>query len=106
MKSINLSEKIEFRDKDPLAQPLHVDRHGRALLFTLKPGQSIREHNAPSSPFFVVVLQGNGIFAGKDGIEQTFGPNTLLVFDPGENHSVRALEELVFVGFLREAPGA
>lgn len=106
MKSINLSEKIEFRDKDPLAQPLHVDRHGRALLFTLKPGQSIREHNAPSSPFFVVVLQGNGIFAGKDGIEQTFGPNTLLVFDPGENHYVHALEDLVFVGFLHEAPGA
>jgi quercetin dioxygenase-like cupin family protein len=106
MKSINLLENLEFRDKDPLAQPLHVDRHGRALLFTLKPGQSIREHNAPSSPFFVVVLEGKGIFAGKDGIEQAIGPNTLLVFDPGENHSVRALEDLVFVGFLHGAPKA
>jgi hypothetical protein len=38
----------------------------------------------------VVVLQGKGIFSGGDGIEHTFGPNTLLVFDPGENHSIRA----------------
>ena len=105
MKSINLLDKLEFRDKDPLAQPLHVDRHGRALLFTLKPGQSIREHNAPSSPFSVVILQGKGIFAGGDGIEQTVGPNTLLIFDPGENHVVRALDKLVFVGFLHEVPG-
>ena len=106
MKSINLLEKLEFRDKDPLAQPLHVDLKGRALLFTLKPGQSIREHNAPSSPFFVVILQGKGIFVGGDGIEQTIGPNTLLIFDPGENHFIRALDELVFVGFLHGAPGA
>jgi quercetin dioxygenase-like cupin family protein len=106
MKSINLLEKLEFHDKDPLAQPLHVDRNGRALLFTLKPGQSIREHNAPSSPFFVVILQGKGIFAGGDGIEQTIGPNTLLIFDPGENHFIRALDELVFVGFLQGVPGA
>jgi quercetin dioxygenase-like cupin family protein len=71
----------------------------------LKPGQSIREHNAPNSPFFVVVLQGKGIFAGGDGIEQTLGPNTLLIFDPGENHFIRGLDELVFVGFLHEVPG-
>jgi hypothetical protein len=30
----------------------------------------------------------------------------LLVFDPGEDHFVRALDELVFVGFLHGAPGA
>jgi quercetin dioxygenase-like cupin family protein len=106
MKYINLLEKLEFHDKEPLAQPLHVDRNSRALLFTLKPGQSIREHNAPSSPFFVVILQGKGIFAGGDGIEQTVGPNTLLIFDPGENHFIRALDELVFTGFLHGAPDA
>jgi quercetin dioxygenase-like cupin family protein len=104
MKSATLKENWQFSEKGAHAQPLHVDKNGRAILFTLKPGQSIREHNAPSSPFFVIVLQGKGIFAGGDGIEQTFGPNTLLIFDPGENHFVRALEELVFVGFLHGAP--
>ncbi len=46
------------------------------------------------------------MFAGRDGKEQEFGPNSLLVFDTGEKHSVRALDEdLVFVGFLHGAPG-
>jgi len=84
---------------------LSHNKQGRAILFTLKPDQSIREHNAPSSPFFVVVLKGKGIFAGGDGVEHTCEPNTLLVFDAGEQHAIRAVEELVFVGFLHGAPG-
>jgi hypothetical protein len=52
-----------------------------------------------------VVLKGQGMFAGADGQERPFGPNSLLIFDPGENHSIRALgENLVFVGFLHGAP--
>ncbi len=99
MKTANLLENLTFKD-EAHANPLHVDRQGRAILFTLKAGQSIREHNAPSSPFFAVILKGQGIFTGGDGVEHTYGPNTLLVFDAGEQHSVRAVEELVFVGFL------
>ncbi len=106
MKTINLLENWQFSDKGPHAEPLHVDRNGRAILFTLKPEQSIREHNAPSSPFYVVVLSGRGMFAGGDGVEQTVGPSTLLVFDPAEQHVIRALDELVFIGFLHGAPGA
>jgi quercetin dioxygenase-like cupin family protein len=106
MKSINLLENWTFNEKGPHAEPLHVDRNGRAILFTLKPEQSIREHCAPSSPFYVVILSGRGAFAGGDGVEHIFGPNTLLTFDPAEQHFIRALDELVFVGFLHGAPGA
>jgi quercetin dioxygenase-like cupin family protein len=104
MKTTNLLENLKFGDKDPHAEPIHSDTKGRALLFSLKPGQSIREHNAPSSPFFVVVIRGRGVFAGGDDIEHTCGPNTLLVFDPGENHFIRAIEELVFIGILHGVP--
>ncbi len=104
MKVTNLLENLKFGDKDPHAEPLHVDTEGRAILFTLKHGQSIREHNAPSSPFFVVVLKGKGIFTGGDGVERTCGPDTLLVFDAAEQHAIRAIDELVFVGFLHGAP--
>jgi quercetin dioxygenase-like cupin family protein len=104
MKLANLLENLEFGSKDPHAEPLHVDRQGRAILFTLKPDQSIREHSAPSSPFFVVVLKGKGVFAGGDGVEHTCGPNTLLVFDTDEQHTIRAVDELVFIGFLHEVP--
>jgi quercetin dioxygenase-like cupin family protein len=106
MKAIDLFENWQFDHKGAHADPLHVDRNGRAILFTLKSGQTIREHNAPSSPFYVVILHGRGIFTGGDGIEQTVEPSTLLVFDPGEPHIVQALEELVFIGFLHGAPGA
>ena len=106
MKAIDLFENCQFEDKGPHAAPLHVDRNGRAILFTLKPGQTIREHNAPSSPFYVIILGGRGVFTGGDGVERVVGSNTLLVFDPSEQHSVRALDSLVFVGFLHGAPGA
>lgn len=105
MKAMQLLDEIEFREKKPEAQPLYVDRNGRVLRFTLKPGQSIKEHNAPDSPLYMVVLRGKGMFAGGDEKEKLFGPNSLLIFDPGENHSIRALDqELIFVGFLHGAP--
>jgi quercetin dioxygenase-like cupin family protein len=105
MKTRNLLDKLTFSPKGPHAEPLHVDRTGRAILFTLQPGQTIPDHNAPSSPFFVIVLRGRGVFTGGDGTEETVGPNTLLVFDPAEPHAIRALDEdLVFVGFLHGVP--
>lgn len=106
MKVTNLLENLKFGSQDAHAEPVHSERDGRAIVFTLKPGQSIREHNAPSSPFFVVILTGQGVFAGGDGVEKICGPSMLLVFDAGENHTIRALEELVFVGILHGAPGA
>jgi quercetin dioxygenase-like cupin family protein len=106
MKTMQLLEGLEFHDKNPNSQPLFVDENGRVLRFMLKPGQSIHEHNAPSSPFYIVVLKGQGMFAGGDGKQQQLGPNSLLIFDPQENHMIRALdEELVFVGFLHGVAG-
>ncbi len=106
MKSTSLLSNLQFREAGPHAEPLYVDQYGRAILFTLKPGQSIKGHEVPQSPFYVVVLKGHGFFGSAGGEERRFGPNDLLVFDPGEKHHVRAEdEELVFVGFLHGAPG-
>lgn len=106
MKTAQLLENLEFHDEHPYAQPLLVAEMGRVLRFMLKPGQRIDAHNVPGSPFFVVVLKGQGLFTGGDGQEQRLGAGSLLIFGPGETHSVRALdEELVFVGFLQSAPG-
>lgn len=80
MKSMQLLEQLEFHDPNPYAEPLYVSENSRVLRFTLKPGQSIVEHHAPHSPFNVVVLKGHGMFAGGDGKEQSFGPNSLLTF--------------------------
>lgn len=104
MKNLQLLEHLEFHDKNPFAEPLHVDKVGRVLRFTLKPGQQVIEHNAPESPVYLVLLKGRGLFAGGDGQEREFGPGTLLIFDPGENHTIRAVtEELVFIAILHGA---
>jgi quercetin dioxygenase-like cupin family protein len=54
MQTVQLLADLVFHDKNANAQPLFVDQQGRILRFTLKPGQSIREHNAPHSPFYGV----------------------------------------------------
>lgn len=103
----NLLEDVEFRERGAHAQPLYVDAHGRLLRFALKPGQRIEEHRAPGTPLYVVVVQGHGVFTGGDGVEVEVGPNSLLIFDPGEKHSVRAKdEEFVFLGILHGVPGS
>lgn len=107
MLSIPLHENWVFHENDPYAEPLFIDENGRALRFTLKPGQSVREHTAPHSPVYIVILKGIGLFSGADGQEQHFGPGTLLILDTGEPHAIRAeAEELVFVAFLHGVPEA
>jgi quercetin dioxygenase-like cupin family protein len=102
MHSFDLTDHVEYDDRHAHAEPIYVDKHGRAILFTLAPGQAIDEHQAPSSPFYVIILSGQGAFTGGDGTRKVAGPNTLLIFDPGESHSVQALgENLAFIGFLR-----
>ncbi len=105
MKGIQVLANLQFSEKRAEAEPLYVDRNGRIIRFELEPRQVIKEHNAPDSPFYALILEGRGMFAGADGREQEFGPNALVIYEPGENHTIRALDEkLVFVGFLHGAP--
>lgn len=107
MRYMDTLHGVEFRENSANSQPLYVDAHGRILRFSLKPGQSISEHKAANSPFYVIILKGRGIFTGGDRFEREFGPDTLIVFDPEEIHSIRALdEELVFLGILHGVAGA
>lgn len=102
MNAKQLLTDLEFHDSVPFAQPLLVDQQGRIIRWMLKPGQQIAAHQVPDSPFYVVVLKGRGMFAGADGQEQEYGPQALLIFEQGEAHTVRALdEELIFVSFLQ-----
>ena len=107
MRSLQLLHELKFRESEPVAEPLFVDKEGRILRFCLQPHQGIAEHTVPNSPFYVVILKGHGMFSDGKGEEIQLGPNSLMVFNPGETHAVRALdEELVFVGFLQGVAGA
>jgi YD repeat-containing protein len=105
MKTVNLLDGLEWRDSEESghAQALHYDEHGRALRWTLRPGQAVQEFTTQQTPIYLIVLQGQGMFAGVDGQEELRGPNSLVIFDQGEKHSARALDEdLVFVAILHE----
>ena len=105
MKTFQLLENVQFHDDNPYAEPLHVDGNSRILRFSLQPGQVVREHKAPNSPVQIIVLQGHGLFAGGDGVEERHGPHALLYMDPDEPHSIRAVDEpLVFLLILHSAP--
>ncbi len=105
MKIFNLLECAKFADVDPHAEPLHVDKLGRVLLYALRPGQTVREHNSPHSPVYLSVLQGEGMFAGGDATEVRLGPNMFMLLNQGEMHSVRALDDdLIFLTILHGSP--
>ncbi len=107
MKVVQLYENWVFHDETPYAEPLLVDQEKRILRFTLRQGQVVREHTAPSSPVQLIILQGEGIFTGEDDIEHRYGKGVLLSFDSGEKHSIRALDEdLIFIALLHGAPNA
>ncbi len=104
MKSTNLLENLQFDAENAKAQPMLVETEGRILRFALGPGQSIRAHSVPDSVFYVVVLQGEGVFTAG-GEQAKVGPGSLLTFAVGEEHSVKAGNEpFIFVGFLQGAP--
>jgi quercetin dioxygenase-like cupin family protein len=104
MKSIDLLENLEFNETKAHAQPLLANEHNRIMRFMLKPGQLLKEHQAPSSAVNIVIIQGRGIFSGA-GESKELGPSSLIVFEPGEAHSVQALDQdLVFLLILKEAP--
>jgi quercetin dioxygenase-like cupin family protein len=83
---------------------LHSNDDARALRFAFLPGQQLEAHESPHSPVHLVVLQGTGEFTGRDGKPRRLGPGTLVVFDTGESHTVRALdEELVYLSIYNGA---
>ena len=101
MQHFPLLEQLEFHEDEGFAQPLLVTRNQRILRWMLRPGQTIGTHSTPGTPFNAVVLAGEGLFAGADGLEHRVGPGSLVVFDVAEPHSVRALDSgLVFVSFM------
>jgi quercetin dioxygenase-like cupin family protein len=105
LKVLHLLDDIKFDDLNAHAEPLHVDKLGRVIVFSLRPGQVVQEHAAPSSPVYIVVLKGRGLFSGGSGVEQQLHANDMVLFNPGEQHAIRAVDEdLIFLLLLHGSP--
>lgn len=103
MKAFNLVENLKYDDDRAHAEPMIVWDTGRVLRFTFKPGQSIPEADAPSSPMFYLILQGGAIFTDHAGNVQHYGPNMMIAYEPGETFEIKAGSEgVVMVAVMRE----
>lgn len=58
----------------------------RVDLAQLQPGASLPRHPAGREQVFVVV-SGSGRVAGDDDVEHDVGPGSLVVWQPGEQHT-------------------
>lgn len=107
MRTIELLEDITFSERTAHAESLHSNEEGRVLRFAFLPEQEIATHEATHSPVHLVILQGRGVFTGADGVERECSEGMMVVFDSGEKHAVRALDEkLVYVAIYKESqPG-
>ncbi len=107
MRTFDLFAGVEFNERNAHAESLHSNEEERALRFALLSEQEIKAHEAPHSPVHLIIIQGRGMFTGVDGVERECGEGMMVVFDAGETHSVRALDEkLVFIAILKENPAS
>ncbi|NIP32066.1 MAG: hypothetical protein GTO02_21890 [Candidatus Dadabacteria bacterium] len=105
MKIINPKEDISFNEEHAIAEPVFINKNNRILRFSLLPGQSIKEHKSPSSPVFINIIKGRGIFWGEDGVKKEVDSESVIIFTQNESHGITALdEELVFLALLHGAP--
>lgn len=107
MKTSHLLEQLQFDDHRAHAEPLLADHNNRIIRFMLKPKQKVKEHQVSSSTVILVVQKGRGLFYGKNGDVQELGPHGLVIYEPGEAHTIEALDqELVFIAILKQAPAS
>lgn len=70
----------------PTPVVVHSEDDARAILISLVPGGELGDHQVRERAW-VTVVEGEAQF-GCDGRTETCGPGSLLMFDPGERHSV------------------
>ncbi len=85
MRSWNLTD---LDARTPLV--VHSEDDARAILIVLRPGEALGDHQVRERAW-VTVVEGEAEIAcgGETGV---YGPGALLVFDPGERHSVRTTD--------------
>lgn len=93
MHSFDIMKDVEFKTEHPVAETILADKDTRLIRFSMLPGQVIKEHSAPSSPVYIVVLEGRGEFSDGEGGSKELGPNSCIKYELGEKHPVQVTDE-------------
>ena len=93
-----------FREERFASRIVHTEEGLRLVVFDLLPGQCVPPHRNPAT-VTLHVLEGCGRFGGADG-EIRASAGSLLVYAPGEVHSIKADDEpLRFLAILTPSGG-
>jgi quercetin dioxygenase-like cupin family protein len=92
------------QEKRPATKILHADEGIRVVAFTVAPGQSIPSH-VNAGTVSLVVLEGSGVFHGRDGEQVRLGPGQMVIYEPDEPHAITGNGEMLrFVAFITTGP--
>ncbi|HEY9426280.1 MAG TPA: AraC family ligand binding domain-containing protein [Gemmatimonadaceae bacterium] len=89
----------------PATALMHDAPGARLVVFRIEPGQQVAPHTSTSTVILSIAC-GGGIILGAEG-ERTVRAGEIVVYEPGELHGMRALDEqLVIMAAITPRPGA
>ncbi|HUA46784.1 MAG TPA: cupin domain-containing protein [Solirubrobacteraceae bacterium] len=86
-------------------RPIVLDSHpeGRSVALTLRSGERLQEHRVHERAWLVVI--DGEIEIDAHGTTERSGAGVLAIFDPKEDHEIRALAESRLLVILAPWPG-
>ncbi|QCQ22537.1 cupin domain-containing protein [Desulfoglaeba alkanexedens] len=95
MKKVNLFEANDFDPKALKRLLVHDSPYFKILNFNFKPGQELPVHaHDIEGQVSLTVIEGKGLFLGKDGATLPAAAGDVLVCDIAEPHGLRAETDL------------
>lgn len=95
MKSINVYEANDFSDLSLKRLLIHDSPYFKILNFNFKAGQELPIHSHDiEGEVSILVLEGEGVFLGKDGATIPARPGSILVSEIAEPHGIAAKTDL------------
>jgi len=95
MKKVEIFKENDFNDLHMSRLLVNDSPYFKILNFNFKAGQElpIHSHNIEGQ-LSIVVLEGEGLFLGKDGKTIPAKPGDILISDISEPHGIRATDSL------------
>jgi len=95
MKRIEVFKESGFEDKTMKRLLVHDSPYFKILNFNFKANQELPIHSHDiEGQLSIVVLEGDGVFLGKDGKELPAHPGDVLISDINEPHGLRAKSQM------------
>lgn len=95
LKKIEVFKENEFSDKSLKKLLVHDSPYFKVINFNLKAGQELPVHSHEiEGQLSIAVLEGTGLFLGKDDAEIPAETGDVLISDIAEPHGIRAESDM------------